>query len=261
MNLLFWNLHGNGNEKIIADIISENEIDIALFTEHEATDWFEVFHILNGNFHKYSGPPTAKTMLICKNSIDAIFNFDAARFSIFSVGLNSSKYIIVGVHLTAFPQNKERRKLEARNLVNEVKQVEQALDHTNTVLIGDFNANPFDTEMILKDGLNAVLFKSVIVENEFSKVDGKKNRRFYNPMLHYISESKAHYGSIYHAGDLDDLYWNSYDQVLVRKSLIELLVDVRYLKQVRGRSLLKRLKPSSDISDHLPLIVSIKETE
>jgi len=259
MNLLFWNLHGNGNEQIIADIISENEIDIALFTEHEATDYCEVFRILKGSFHSYNGPPTAKTMLICKNGIDAIFNIDAARFSVFSIFLNSTKYIIGGVHLTAFPQNKERRKLEARNLVNEVKLLEQALDHTNTVLIGDFNANPFDTEMLLKDGLNAVLFKSVIAENEFSSVDGEKNRRFYNPMLHYISESKEHYGSIYHTGDLDDIYWNSYDQVLIRKSLIDLLADVRYIKKVRERSLLKKFKPCADISDHLPLLVCIEE--
>lgn len=262
MNIMFWNLHKNDNTQLIVDMICENAIDIALFAEFSKIDFDEVLKKLENRFHEFIGPPTAKTFLICREKIDAVFNVDHSRFSIFSVNCNDTNYIIAGVHFTsAFNGGEERRKLEARQLSEYVNQLEAKMGHTNTILIGDFNANPFANEMILKDGLNAVLFKELIINNEFSTVDNQTYRRFYNPMVHFISENQTNYGSIYFSGSINDLYWNSFDQVLVRKTLVHLLDDVKYLKQVKGQSLLVGFKPSSTISDHLPLIVRIQEGE
>ena len=34
VKILFWNLKNNSNEKWVEDIISENDVDIALFAEY-----------------------------------------------------------------------------------------------------------------------------------------------------------------------------------------------------------------------------------
>lgn len=57
-----------------------------------------------------------------------------------------------------------------------------------TIVIGDFNCNPFDEEIIQKDSFNAVLLKSLIVQQETIKYRDRVWRRFYNPIMHFLSE-------------------------------------------------------------------------
>lgn len=81
-------------------------------------------------------------------------------------------------------------------------------------------------------------------------------------MLHYISEEKMNYGSYYYNDSSSkSLYWNCYDQVIVRRSLANLIQDVIYCKKINEQYLMNEVMPNKSISDHLPLIVEIGEGE
>ena len=66
------------------------------------------------------------------------------------------------------------------------------------------------------------------------------------------------YGSFYYSSGMQSLYWYCYDQVIVRKSLMDKVIAIKYCKSIGKKSLIKDIKPDEDISDHLPLIVTIE---
>ncbi len=107
------------------------------------------------------------------------------------------------------------------------------------------------------NSFNAVLFKEVIKKSETRVVDGISYRRFYNPTIDFISESTKNYGSFYYTGGSSTPVWHCIDQVLVSKNLVDNIIDFKYLKSIKKRSLLKAVKPNNEISDHLPLFVEI----
>ncbi len=62
--------------------------------------------------------------------------------------------------------DEDDRKNVIRDLVTDISEQEKMLNHTNTIVVGDFNSSPFDNELIQKDAFNAVLFKELILETE-----------------------------------------------------------------------------------------------
>ena len=52
MNLLYWNLKSNSNlESIINDCISENDVDIAIFSEYSNVDFAKLVNLLSSQYN------------------------------------------------------------------------------------------------------------------------------------------------------------------------------------------------------------------
>ena len=117
------------------------------------------------------------------------------------------------------------------------------------------------TELLSKYAFNAVLFKTIIDKSELTNPKTFKRKRFYNPILHYISEDTEMYGSFYHEKESKTPYWHCLDQVLVRKSLANTVNHVEYVKKIGTKDLLINAIPNEKISDHLPLLVNLQEVE
>ena len=103
------------------------------------------------------------------------------------------------------------------------------------------------------------MFKKIIDKCELTNPNSLKKKRFYNPILHYISEDTEMYGSFYYEKEYMTPYWYCLDQVLVRKVLANNINHVEYLKRINTRDLLENAIPNSAISDHLPLLVNLQE--
>ena len=54
---------------------------------------------------------------------------------------------------TLYPDNQIS---EHRKLAQKIREVENKVGHTRTILVGDLNVNPFEEIMILADGFHAV---------------------------------------------------------------------------------------------------------
>lgn len=259
MNLLFWNLGKNSNETFIVDIIDEHQIDIAIFAEYQGTNFSTISQSLNGVYNRYNGfGGCDKVTLISRN--DVTVRREQNRYTLYSCVFEGKVYIIAGVHLPANPYaDHDQHKNVIRDLVQDVGELERELKTSNTIVIGDLNASPFDSELIQKDAFNAVLYKELIKQAEYTTINEKRYRRFYNPAINFISEDSINYGSLYYSSGINTLYWFCFDQILVRKSLVDSVLDVRYCRSIKGKSLLKRFVPDKKISDHLPLLVKFEK--
>ncbi len=262
IRLLFWNLAKNNNERHIVDLIRENSIDICVFAEYNNTDLKMIISELNDTFVLHSGCGGCdKITMIARKDYLIEIQREQNRYTIYALSLNGKKYILAGIHLQdSRNNNSDVRKMTIRNLIDDIKEQERILKHANTVVVGDFNSNPFDDELVQKDSFNAVLFKELIMEKEYDTFNGSRFRRFYNPMLNCISEEDLIYGTYYFSGGIKPIYWQFLDQVIVRKPLVNLLESVQIIKAINGKRLLKRIKPNSEISDHLPLIVAFERS-
>lgn len=262
LNILFWNLRGNAIEDYVIECIVENDVDIAIFSEFGGIDFNKIENSLGKMYMRVNGVmDDTKVSAMAKVNICISSVQQEKRYNVYKIETVLNKYLLAGAHL------EDRRNYETNDRINTIQHLIADIEKTediftcdNTIVIGDFNANPYDEEVLSYYAFNAVLFKKVIDKNEFTKWNGEKRKRFYNPILHYISEDTEMYGSFYFDSKFKTSYWWCLDQVLVRKGLVNNVINMQYLKNVGSRDLLKKTKiPNDKISDHLPLLVKLKE--
>lgn len=259
MNLLFWNLYKKDNSKHVADILDENNIDIGIFSEYDSIDFSKLDLELNDIYSVHLGMGGCeKVFMIAKNEYSITVSRENTRYTLYICEVSNEKYIIAGIHLPPNPtSNAESRKNIIRDIVSDVTELEKLSKIMNTIVIGDFNASPFDSELVQKDAFNAVMYKELINKDEIITYEGKRYKRFYNPILNFISEENKTYGSYYYSGTIDSLYWFCYDQVIVRKPLVDAIKHVGYCKKIKDKNLMSTIRPNRTISDHLPLLVKM----
>lgn len=262
MKILFWNLAKHNLSKYIKEILAEQDIDVAIFAEHSGVDFRMLCEkVLNGKYVFIEGYGNCeKIRLIAKSSIKVSVCREDIRYSISSVSILDQKYIVAGVHLPAKPYaSQSDREIHIQAMVSAIQDVERETKHSRTIVIGDFNCSPFDVEMISKNQMNTVLFKSLINKAENIKCNHRQYKRFYNPIIEYLTEKDESYGSYYYAGNAESLYWYCYDQLLVRRALANDVQAVCFCKKAGSTNLIKNLQPNSEISDHLPIIGIIND--
>ena len=257
MNILFWNLRRNDLASYIISCLKEYDIDIAVFSEHSMTNFSAIQSITNYTFIEGMGG-CEKIVILVKNDIIVSIKQEQSRYALYHIQVGQLSYVLAGVHL------QDRRNTDTATriacigrLVNDIKNVENRCKCNNTIIIGDFNANPYDDELLQMNAFNAVLFKEIIKKSETKTIEGVAYRRFYNPTINFVSENNKNYGSFYYTGGSSSPIWHCLDQVLVSKALVDNIKSVIYLKTIAGGTLLKSIQPNSDISDHLPLLVEL----
>ena len=262
MKFLFWNLKKNKISDQVSNLILLRDVDIALFAEHQGLDIKNLEAVLPQ--YKYiEDAGCEKIKIFCRKNISVELRQGQHNYIIFSVSLrklyggSSPDLIIAGIHLPAMQDGKARRKKLIQDLIKDIQKHEDDLHSDKTIVIGDFNANPFDEELAGHTYFNAVLFKDLIQSQEVIKFAGDEYKRFYNPMLHYISEDTKHYGSFYYHDENLPLYWHCLDQIIVRKSLSDSFQKLEYCRSIGDIPLIKTIKPDENYSDHLPLFVEI----
>lgn len=257
MNLLFWNIMGHDLSPFIEKCIIENDIDIAIFSEPKGTNFSNLALKINYSLIDGMGG-CEKILLLAKKNISIELKQEQNRYALYLVNTNNINYVLAGIHLH------DRRNVDTATriayigrLVNDIKNMERNNKCSNTIIIGDFNANPYDDELLQMNAFNAVLFKEIIRKSETRKIDKISYRRFYNPILNFISENTQNYGSFYLTNGASTPIWHCLDQILLSKSLIDKLDNMRYIKQIGSTSLIKTIQPDKTISDHLPLFAKI----
>ncbi len=259
MKFLYWNIKSNLNlENIILDCICENSVDIAVFSEYENLDFKNLIQNLNNNYKlldSFGG--CEKVKVLFHRNVQLTLLKEQHRYLLAKITHLDKIYLLACAHLPSNTHsNSDDRKIEIRKIINDISFYE-ANKISSSIVIGDMNASPFDTEMVGKDSFNSVLFKDIIRRSDQITYHNEKYRRFYNPIIEYINEGTKSYGSFYYQAGNSCLYWYCYDQLLVRKELIDNILKFDYLKQIKNTRLLKNSKPNKKISDHLPLLVEL----
>lgn len=181
---------------------------------------------------------------------------ETSRFTIQEVRRPGAMPFLLGlVHLPSKLHAIDEDQLYSTVLLrNEIEAAETEVGHRNTLVLGDFNMNPYDKGMVFAAAMNAISCL-MTAERQSRIVQGQEQRFFYNPCWNLLGDFGETPGTYYHhtPGSLS-YYWNTLDQVLMRPTLARSLdkSTFRIVQSVRGNPLISADGlPSA--SDHLPI--------
>ncbi len=262
MKVLFWNTHKNKNiNTILSEIIMENNINIVALAEYaDNLDNLKNELLLNGLEMRiyYTNCERIKLIgnLSCVEPRHDTYNA--------TIQLINGKYILCCVHLNSklYAEHEEIREIHIEEIIYDIKNVEKEENSENTIIVGDFNINPYDSSCV-----DARFFHGIPICNEAKrrvrKIAGREYSMFYNPMWNFLGDFNKPYGTYYYnGGRVKNTYWNIFDQVIIRPSLRNRFIDssLKILTETKTRYLLdEKGHPDKKISDHLPIVFEIKE--
>ena len=272
LNFLFWNLNRKNLVDEIKNIVFKHNIDILILAECENINSGELLLALNEADVLFSSnnPRSVCEKIQIFSKFDAQFiepHEDTARVTIRKLTLEYFERInIVAVHLP--DKSNHTGDSQSANAVVEagrIKDFEIQTGNDKTIVVGDFNMNPFEIGMINAIGFHAVM-SSDIAKDGKRVIGGHEHIFFYNPMWSLYGDIGNNVsGSYYYANaEFVNYRWNVFDQVLVRPSLLPNFVkeSVVFLDTDGKKSLLtKKGLPNKNYSDHLPLFFTIKLNE
>lgn len=151
-------------------------------------------------------------------------------------------------------------------LKRDIDYFENDNGHKKSIIVGDFNMNPFENGLINATGLHSVMDRE-IAETKSRNIYDDEYEFLYNPMWSYLgTKGKGTVnGTNYHnTSKFMNYYWNLYDQVLIRPDLLKYFNEdqLEIITEINGTSLTKRVKETTriddSISDHLPVRFKLK---
>ena len=227
----------------------------------------------NGKFFLFQGHPSDKLMIYTRFHPDLMQTVDDFSFEDESNTPNlcfrhliNPLYpdLILGVaHLPSkLYRNSEEQALLSTRFRTTIQGIEEQLGHSRTVLLGDFNMDPFEIGMVNSESFHAVMDRNTAIE-ESRIVEYEQRYFFYNPMWSMMGDlSDGPPGTYYKRRGSISYFWHTFDQVLLRPSLIECFDthSLAIITEVREESLLRdNGRPDTDkASDHLPIFFRLE---
>ena len=262
MKYLFWNTHKNSDiNDVLCELIVENNISMVCLAEYtaESDELINKLSVQNVNMMEYSCCSERIKLFGKVKNIQCRTDTDHAAIRIIN-----DKDILCCIHLNSkiYSGHEHIREIYMEQIIKDIQSVEQELHSENTIVVGDFNLNPYDSSLV-----NAKYFHGIPIYEEAKRksrvIAGEEFFMFYNPMWNLLGDAHEPYGTYYYAGsDPLNTYWNIYDQVIIRPVLKSRFVgdSLKILKETKTRFLLDNSgHPNKKISDHLPIMFEIKE--
>jgi hypothetical protein len=243
-------------------------VDVLMLAECEI-DPAEMLAVLNGaGGGTYCFPFSAGSKIriftrLPESSLTVAFNDPLERLTIRRLDVGDPPgLLLAAVH---FPSrrnwDRHDQTLESTVLATDISRAEDETGHRRTILVGDLNMNPFDPGVVGAQALHAVMTRS-LARREKRVVSGRPYWTFYNPMWGCFGDRTDGPPGTYYLppSKPGNYFWNIYDQVLLRPTLMDMLEELRILDSDGYDSLLTpRGRPrKSDVSDHLPILFRLR---
>lgn len=278
INIMFWNTDTGPSkylekgrdviDECICSMISEYECDVLVLAEYEfdLEPLCNKISIRNRDFN--IGP-----VIQCKRVkmlLDSRLRTEAIRdnkyFFINRIWSFKSEFLLAGVHFPSkmHGDGEKEQELIGRKLIQYLNESEKEVLHKRAIILGDFNANPFEPVMINADILHSYPRADFVLRKKSRKVYEIEYSTYYNPMWNFWGD-KGITGGTYHydAGGIVNLYWNIFDQVITSHDMVHYFLgeSLKIVSCVGTLSLLNGsgIPDRKKFSDHLPIVFSIKE--
>lgn len=260
---MFWNTHRNKNINLfLRELIIQHDVSIVVLAEYEA-DTKELITELTGYGKAFQQYMSVGCTRLCV--IGSVINVEPGTQTPYaSIQIIDSRTILCCVHLPSniYSDSAQRRQIAIQRIISDICSTEEELGTKDTIVVGDFNINPYDEACIA-----APYFHSLPIYLEAKRgsriIAGERFHMFYNPMWNFLGDFTEPFGTYYYAGsDTTTTYWNLFDQVIIRPDLRERFVEsgLKILTETDSKYLLDNNgHPRKDISDHLPILFEIKE--
>ncbi len=279
MRFLFWNTNCAMNEEqrkkvelideVLGNIICENAVDVVILAEYGGNVEFLCRKLLERDidFREVKLPGCDEIIMLAKSHLEINLLPQSSSYSLVNISFRDCNLIVAALHLPSKLHDKKDRTKESicRRIIDDIQTSENNLLHDNTIIVGDFNVNPFEDLMLGADLFCANPFREETIKRKQRTFAKDKHKMFYNPMWTLFNENNFPIGTYYYtAHEHTNTYWHMLDQVLVRPCLVDRIEDgsPQIIYKTQSRSLLNRNGyPANKISDHLPLFFEIREEE
>lgn len=262
MRICFWNTNKNREiNKYIVDIMAEHLIDIFILAEYEANIEHLQQTLTSHSIITEQGLTIGCdriTILHRKKNVEPGFQNKYCSMQIIE-----GKYLLVCLHLPSkLYANRLKKDIAISRIVEEIQKYEKKLGTEKTIIAGDINENPYETGCLGAIGFHGIpVYKEAV--RKYRIIMDEYFEMFYNPMWNLLGDFSFPPGTYYYSSnEVENSFWNMYDQVMIRPCLREYFVDdeLKILFETRTEKLIdKNNHPAKNISDHLPIIFEIRE--
>lgn len=268
IGIAFWNVYRkNDIDDSVRDLIIEKKCDILILAEYpnDVINLCNDLSLKNRDFSPVTRIGEGRIKILVDKALSVEVISDSAYMTINNFRYIDKQFMIAAVHLPSqmYGAEDSDQIALAHKLVEDIKEAEKRVGHDNMIVIGDFNANPFD-----KMCINADCFHAVPVAKEARKktrtVKSYQYKMFYNPMWNFFGDLKEPAGTYFHkAGKVSEYFWNIFDQVIFRPQLLDAINrdSIEIVTEINGISLLTKNKipDKKNFSDHLPIFFRMEE--
>jgi hypothetical protein len=265
LQLLFWNLHRNSNlVRPLTELAKSRRTDIVILAETpaEAEISTALTAVCGGGFRHHGGRVNSRIQIYARQEIEIGEPVGESHYLVVhpvSIGTKPIFFLAAMHGISRLESDLSELNEEACVAADLLRAVEARAKHRRTILIGDFNLNPFDEGMFKVRGFFGVMSRQD-ASRQTQRLKWEKYPLFYNPMWSRLGDlSPGPAGTYYRAPTTHyGHYWHTYDQVLVRPSLAGCFdaESFEVVTQIGSRELLRDGVPDVDsYSDHLPLVV------
>lgn len=271
MKIAFWNINNKELSDLLVEFVNENEVDILLLAEVESQT------VLNFIIKQNIINPKRLYTHIEDAKVNVLSSFSKSIFKTQKMDSNSPRWNSYEINIPSFIKlnlvcvhfhskvnwSEDSLALECVNLARDIESLENTTGVSETLVIGDFNMNPYESGLVAANGLHAMPDLNHISSGKGNrKIDGVTYKYFYNPMWGFFGDKKLPFGTHYYRepGHVSR-EWNIYDQVIYRPTLSK-YIDTNKLEiiyNIGGQDLITALnRPDKEnYSDHLPIIIEI----
>jgi exonuclease III len=269
VNIVFWNLNKKPLLNEIQSLCQEYNVDLLILAENEIPI-SELLKKVNENssltyvhVKEYIKNNTLFTIItrFKSRSIRPILDENRASIKLIKHPLGI-ELILVCVHLPSKLHSSDvDQAAVSTRLGAMINKIEEKYDNKNTIVIGDFNMNPFETGLASCDAFHGIMDRSIALKGNRT-VQGKKRHFFYNPMWSRLGDnSPGPPGTYYYSNSgFVNYFWHTFDQVLLRPDLLDYFDDenLEIISHIGNISLLsENTGISHNYSDHLPIYLKL----
>lgn len=255
--------------KCISEIIIEKSCDVIFLAEYPAEEILKLCNEVNvfspQNYKplpSYGGCSHICGLISNRYKTINVLHEDN-RYAIFKIGMATGILLIAAIHNVSKMSGGTFDQLNVlQRICSDLTEQETKFQSKNSIMVGDFNINPFEETSVSPNSLFAIPYKEEL-KNTTAVRQGIVREKFFNPSWKFLSNQKAPYASYYYnSSKSDNYYWNMFDQVIVRPRLINAfnMDSFSIITESETCQLMLNGKPNkNNFSDHLPIFFNIKE--
>ncbi len=255
--------------KCISEIIIEKKCDIVLLAEYptdKISKLCKEINLISPENYKvlpsYGGCSHICGIISNRYKTVSVLHEDN-RYAIFKIGIATGTLLIAAIHNVSKMSGGTFDQLGVlQRTCTDLTEQEIKFQSKNSIMVGDFNINPFEEISVSSDSLFAIPYKEELKDTTAVR-QGIVREKFFNPSWKFLSNQEAPYASYYYNSSKSvNYYWNMFDQVIVRPQLINAfnMDSFSIITETKTCQLMLNGKPNkNNFSDHLPIFFNIKE--
>jgi exonuclease III len=257
LKIIYWNIHNQTDINLLKNMISDNNPELIILSEcsvciAEQLAQQTSYHLLKPIIDK-----KPKIILLYNIVIPHIVLKQEYKnhLNIYKMQFPSISILLMAVHLPSkIRMDRQNQLSESFDYMQQILAIEKQESCKKTIIVGDFNMNPFDDGMIAGNGFNAV-FSEQIALTDSRTICGKKYEYFFNPAWTTYGRQSYKLGTFFlKYPNHSSFHWNVYDQAIIRSSLLhEYKIDFALIDNDTYFN-----STDKSFSDHSPIIVELK---